>query len=110
MRTQIHARVTNTFRSGKTRPLSYRRQQLLQLARLIQDNLVALEDALITDLGRQRQETTVTETMPILLGSLHAAEKLEEWAKPEKPKVEAWRSSWDTTVYHVPKGAVLIIA
>ena len=31
---QIHARLRATFDSGKTLPLAYRRQQLLQLARL----------------------------------------------------------------------------
>lgn len=76
----------------------------------MQDNIVPLEDALLADLGKQRQESTLTELGPIILRSLHAAESLEEWAKPEKPKVEAWRSSWDTTVYHVPKGAVLLIS
>ena len=66
--------------------------------------------ALLADLGKQRQETTMCEITPIIVGSLHAAEHLEEWAKPEKPKVEAWRSSWDTTVYHVPKGVALLIS
>lgn len=77
---------------------------------MMQDNIVAWEDALLADLGKQRQETTVHELGPIISGSLEAAEHLEEWAKPEKPKVEAWRSSWDTTVYHTPKGVVLLIS
>lgn len=98
------------FKAGTTQPLSYRRHQLLQLARMMQDNVTALEDALLADLGKQRQESTVAEIIPIITGSLHAAENLEEWAKPEKPKVEPWRSSWDTTVYHAPKGVVLLIS
>lgn len=77
---------------------------------MIQDNLVAFEDAQLADLGKQRQETTVTELAPLIQGSLHAAENLEEWSKSVKPKVEAWRSSWDTTIYHVPKGVVLLIS
>lgn len=93
-----------------TRPLSYRRRQLLQLARMMQDNITALEDALLADLGKQRQESITGEIGPIITGSIHAAESLEEWTKPEKPKVEAWRSSWDTTVYRVPKGAALLIS
>ena len=77
---------------------------------MMQENIVALEDASLADLGKQRQETTVTELTPIIQGSINAAESLEEWAKPEKPKVEAWRSSWDTTIHHVPKGIVLLIS
>ena len=42
--------------------------------------------------------------------ALAAAEKLEEWTKPEKPEVEEWRSSWDTTIYKVPKGVAVIIS
>ena len=80
------------------------------MARMVQDNLTRLEDAQIMDLGKQRQETTLTELIPIFGGALRAAENLEEWTKPEKPKVEAWRSSWDTTIYHVPKGVALVIS
>ncbi|EMD34726.1 hypothetical protein CERSUDRAFT_116921 [Gelatoporia subvermispora B] len=107
---QTHARLLKTFRSGKTRPLAYRRQQLLQLARMIQENLPAIEEALIADLGKPRFESSVTDAGPIVGHALHAAEHLEEWAKPEKPTVEAWRSSWDTTIHHTPKGVALIIS
>lgn len=107
---QIYARVNATFRSGKTRPLSYRRQQLLQLARMIQDNHVAFEDAGYADLGKQRFEVATAECAPIIDFALRAAENLEEWAKPEKPQVQPWRTSWDTTIYHVPKGVALIIS
>ncbi|GJE99311.1 aldehyde dehydrogenase [Phanerochaete sordida] len=106
----IHARIIEYFSSGTTRPLSYRRRQLIQLARLVQENLVVIEDALLTDLGKQRQESTFTETGPIIQACITALNHLEEWAKPEKPQVEAWRASWDTTVYPVPKGVVLFIS
>ena len=99
-----------TFKSGVTRPLAYRRHQLLQLARLLQDNIVALENAALADLGKQRQECTVTELGPVVKACLWAAENLEEWTKPEKPRVEEFRSSWDATVYPVPKGVALIIS
>ena len=102
--------MTETFRAGTTRPLSYRREQLLQLARMMQDNIVPFEEALLADLNKQRQEAATSEINVIIQGSLHAVDNLEEWAKPEKPKVEAWRGSWDTTVYHVPKGVALLIS
>ncbi|OCH91266.1 aldehyde dehydrogenase [Obba rivulosa] len=108
--TEIHARLSKAFRSGKTRPLAYRRQQLLQLARMIQENLPAIEEALLADLGKPKFETSVTDAGPLVGNALYAVEHLEEWAKPEKPKVDAWRSSWDTTIYYTPKGVVLIIS
>ena len=106
---QIHARITEYFKSGATRPLPYRRRQLIQLARMVQDNLVAIEDALLDDLGKQRQESTLTESGPIVQACITALENLEEWTKPEKPMVEAWRTSWDVTIFHVPKGVGLFI-
>ncbi|KDQ59034.1 hypothetical protein JAAARDRAFT_206020 [Jaapia argillacea MUCL 33604] len=108
---EIHARLLRTFHSGVTRPLPYRRKQLLQLARLCQENHKALEDALYTDLAKPRLETTMAEISMIVGASISAADKLEEWATPDKPEVaEAWRASWDTTVYKTPKGVVCIIA
>ena len=101
---KIYKRLQNAFKTGITRPLAYRRHQLLQMARMMQDNYVAIEDALLHDLGRQRQEATTIESVLVMTAALNAAENLEEWNAPEKPKVDAWRSSWDTTVYHVPKG------
>ncbi|KAF7796343.1 hypothetical protein EIP86_007520 [Pleurotus ostreatoroseus] len=80
------------------------------LARLLQENVVPLEDAILADLGKQRQECTLCETGPLIESCLYAAEHLEEWTKPEKPQVEAWRSSWETTVFPVPKGVSLIIS
>ncbi len=107
---QIYARVAQTWKSGVTRSLDYRRRQLLQLARMIQENKTVWEDAVLADLGKQRQECVSTELGPTVHGALHAAENLEDWARPEKPKVDAWRQNWDATIYPVPKGTALIIS
>ncbi|KAI0341284.1 aldehyde dehydrogenase [Trametopsis cervina] len=106
----IYTTLHQTWKSRLTLSLSFRRHQLLQLARMIQDNTTAFEDAVLSDLGKQRQECASTELGPIVHGALHAAAHLEEWASPEKPEVEAWRKNWDATVYPVPKGVVLIIS
>lgn len=77
---------------------------------MVQENATALEDAVLADLGKQRLETASCESGPIVQEALRAAENLEEWTKPIKPKTEEWRSNWDTTIFPVPKGIVLIIA
>ena len=77
---------------------------------MMQDNIVPLEDAVLADLGKQRQECNVCEISPIITACLYAAENLEEWTKPEKPVTEPFRASWDATVYPVPKGVALIIS
>ena len=113
-RPQIHARLSTTFRAGTTRPLAWRRAQLLQLARLVRDNAPALERALAADLGRPRVETATME-LTLTMGSvLKSADALERWAAPEpRPPAserEAWCAGWGATVYREPKGVVLIIA
>jgi aldehyde dehydrogenase (NAD+) len=106
---RIYARLSKTFDSGKTLPLGYRRAQLLALARLTQENADALLDALNSDLGRHKFEGNFPEISPVVTGCIRSANSLEEWAKPEKPEVEDWRSSYDTTVYKAPKGIVINI-
>ncbi|TFK50470.1 aldehyde dehydrogenase [Heliocybe sulcata] len=106
-----YKRLCDTFHSGATLPLAYRRRQLLQLARMIQDNQTALEEAIFADLGKAKQEAVMSELAPIVSSALQAVDKLEEWNKVEKPEVhESWRSGWDTTIYIVPKGVCLIIS
>ncbi|KAJ7629993.1 Aldehyde/histidinol dehydrogenase [Mycena polygramma] len=105
-----YVELRKTFQENKTLPLEFRRAQLLQLARLFQENIVELTGAIYSDLGRHKLQTSMVEIGPVISAALHAAESLEEWHKPEKPQVEEWRASWDTTIYTVPKGVVLIIA
>ncbi|OCH96643.1 aldehyde dehydrogenase [Obba rivulosa] len=105
---KVHERLRKTFESGITRPLQYRRTQLLQIAHFIQDNWKAIEDAIISDYGRSRSE--MSELKTVFDHAIHAAQDLEEWSKPEKPKVEDWLAGWDPTIYPTPKGTVLIIS
>ncbi|KZT70410.1 aldehyde dehydrogenase [Daedalea quercina L-15889] len=106
---QIHERLRNNFRVGTTRPLNYRRRQLHQLGRLVQENLPALEAAVNEDLGKPRLEA-VTELNGLMSGIRYAIDNLEEWARPEKVEVvDDFKKEWDATVYKVPQGVVLVI-
>ena len=54
---QIHSELKKGFYSGKSKPISYRKYQLLQLAYLIKDNTEKFEEALRSDLGRPALES-----------------------------------------------------
>ena len=41
-----------SFKAGKARPIEYRKEQLLQLAYMVKENIPAFEVALAKDLGR----------------------------------------------------------
>lgn len=77
---------------------------------MVKEHQAEFEEALHSDLGKTRLEAISFEITPILEMCLNAIEKLDEWTTPQKPAVEEWKSTWDTTVYRVPKGASLIIA
>ncbi|KAI5118782.1 hypothetical protein M0805_005012 [Coniferiporia weirii] len=97
--------------AGVCRPLAYRRTQLLQLARLCQDNADALSDAIYADLGKPRLEFLAFELGSIVERCLLCAENLEEWSAPEcLPGLPERQSGWAPTVYKNPKGPVLAIS
>jgi hypothetical protein len=56
---QICARLKNAFKTGRTKPVQFRKQQLLALAYLLKDNTALLQRALASDLGRSDTETIV---------------------------------------------------
>ena len=102
--------MQSTFASGKTRPLSWRRQQLAQIAKLVQENEEMLLDAIHVDLGKPRVEVMVADMGPVVSFVVEALENLEEWVAAEKvDNVPAWQSNWGTAKYKMPKGKVLLI-
>ncbi len=101
-----------TFASGRTKAIPWRKQQLLQVARLAQDNAEAFVEALHKDLGKPRLETVLAEIGPIVERSIICAKKVAEWANDEDKsgEVEDWVRSWQPRVRKEPKGVALIIA
>jgi hypothetical protein len=56
---QIRDCLKNAFKTGRTKPVQFRKQQLLSLAYLVKDNTALLQQALASDLGRSDTETIV---------------------------------------------------
>ena len=56
---KIHRELRAGFKSGKSRPIAYRKYQLSQLAYLIKDNMERFQEALAKDLGRPHLESTM---------------------------------------------------
>jgi len=107
---KIRDELRATFRKGIPRPLAWRRHQLLQLARMVQENAEAFAESLAADLGRPKMEAYFAEVGVIVERSLICAEKLEEWTKPELVDVPDTVKSWRPTIHKSGKGTVLIIA
>lgn len=109
---EIRAELRRTFASGRTKSVAWRQQQLLQLARLIQENADAFADALNSDLGKPRFEVHLAEVSLTTERCIICAKKVAEWAADEdrSDQGEDWQKGWKQIVRKEPKGVALIIA
>lgn len=101
--------MRTAFLSGKTRSVEYRRDQLKQLAFLLQDNQDAIAHAVAQDLGRSKFETVFAELMLTVKETVHAVNKIKFWAKNERVDRGL---PWVFHRPHIrkePKGTVLVI-
>ncbi|THH14250.1 hypothetical protein EW146_g6054 [Bondarzewia mesenterica] len=106
----IRSELQKAFRSGKTRPIAYRKQQLLALAYLVKDNIKLFQEALAADLGRHFVETSVLELGSTLTDAKVAYDNVTKWSKTERA---SWSFNWflmKPTLRKEPKGVVLIIS
>ncbi|KAF9929380.1 Aldehyde dehydrogenase [Mortierella antarctica] len=100
-----------TFRSGHTRPLKFRRHQLEQLWRLLDDNTDQICEALYKDLRKHKNECILGELVPSKEEINDALEHLEEWAKDVKVTPALVNRVGVTCLKRKePKGSVLIIS
>jgi aldehyde dehydrogenase (NAD+) len=99
-----------TFRSGVTRPLSWRTAQLEGIGRMVVDHEPELLAAMAADFGKPRFEAWMSDLMPVVAEAAHAAKHLARWARPKAVwpgKANLPGRSWTVAE---PKGTVLVIA
>ena len=102
-------RLRETFRSGRTRPLSWRRAQLDAMQRMLEENDAAVAEALAADFDKPAQEVVLGETSLIHSEIRHARSRVERWSRPrrvETPPVAQPGRAW---VRPEPLGVVLVI-
>ncbi|KAJ7846850.1 hypothetical protein B0H14DRAFT_2583893 [Mycena olivaceomarginata] len=87
-------------------PSSGAKQQLLQLARMVQENAPAFTEAVSKDMSKPKTEMYFAEIVSIAQHSLVSAEKLDEWVKPTIVDVSDWQKPWSPTIYKSAKGAL----
>jgi len=108
--TEAIARARNAFESGKTRSMSFRKQQLENLLKLVDENEDAICNALKEDLNRPLYEAVTTEVGFVHNCIVDTLNNLDEWVKPEyKPKTLLTLLS-DAYVIKEPFGVCLVIA
>ncbi|KAH9836489.1 NAD-dependent aldehyde dehydrogenase [Rhodofomes roseus] len=107
---KIHRELGEVFQTGKTRSIAFRKQQLLQLCYLLQDNTERFQEALFSDLGRPREEAAYLELIGTLLEVKDAHDKVNKWAKTKKSPFHFLWGTLSPQTRKEPKGTVLIIS
>ena len=98
------------FDSDTSKDLSFRREQLLKLKRMMSDNEQAIIDALHKDLRKHEFEAYATEIGIVMVDIDKTLAKLNKWAKPRKVKTPPFHYVASSYIKPDPLGNVLIIA
>jgi aldehyde dehydrogenase (NAD+) len=103
------ARLRKTFASGRTRNIEWRKQQLLQLAKLMEENEDAIAKALAEDLDRNAAEAFIADVATTIGEAKYAAKKVRKWTRRKYLLLEMPQLPGRGWVEYEPYGTVLII-
>jgi len=102
-------RLRQTFASGRTRSVEWRKEQLHALERLMSDNESAVADALEKDLGRSPFEAWLADVASTTGEAAFAAKNVGKWMKRRYRLLELSQLPGRAWVEYEPYGTVLII-
>jgi aldehyde dehydrogenase (NAD+) len=107
----VVSRLRAGFRSGRTKPVAWRTDQLRRLRELLTSHGEELAAALHEDLGKSSTEAFRTEIDFTIREIDHTLEHLDGWLRPESAPVPAHLGA-DATAWtrYDPLGVVLVIA
>ncbi|MCW8108000.1 aldehyde dehydrogenase family protein [Alteromonas ponticola] len=106
---EVRRALNTCFHSGKTRALTWRKQQLEQLNKLLTENEQAIFDALKDDLGKSQTEAWLGEFGFLQSDIAHTLSNLEKWAAPRKVATPLVAQPGKSYLQAEPLGVVLII-
>lgn len=98
------------YKSGKTFDYSFRKQQLLNLKNMIEENVDFLSDALYKDYKKPETETYLTEIAWVLSEIKYMLKKLKSWMKKTKVKTSLFHFPAKSYIVNEPYGNALIIS
>jgi aldehyde dehydrogenase (NAD+) len=102
-------RLRQTFASGRTRDIEWRKRQLLQLAKLMEDNEPAIADALAQDLDRSPFEAFIADIATTVGEAKYAAKKVRRWTRRKYQLLELPQLPGRGWIEYEPYGTVLVI-
>ena len=101
--------LKTSFNEGKTKPLSWRKSQLLALKRLLLENENAIYDALKADLNKCKFESYVSEYQYVLKDIKQTVKHIAKWSKPRHVGTPILAQPGRSSIRPEPYGTVLIM-
>ena len=102
-------KLRDTFKTGRTRSLQWRKQQLQALERMMIENEAAIAAALEADLGRKPFEAWLADIASVAGEAKHAARNVRKWARRRYGMLEMSQLPGLGWVEYEPFGTVLVI-
>lgn len=97
------------FDSGVTRPLAFRRQQLLAFRDHLKKYEQEIYDALYTDLKKVPEESWFTENGLLMQEINHTLKHLRSWMQPQRVPTNLVNFPSASRLYPAPLGVVMVI-
>ncbi|WP_322858389.1 aldehyde dehydrogenase family protein [Mycobacterium europaeum] len=102
-------RLRKTFATGRTRDIEWRKRQLLQMAKLMEENEAAIADALAQDLDRSPFEAFIADVATTAGEAKYAAKRVRRWTRRRYQLLEMPQLPGRGWIEYEPYGTVLII-
>jgi aldehyde dehydrogenase (NAD+) len=103
------ARLRETFKTGRTRSLDWRKRQLRALERMMVENEETIAAALAEDLDRSPFEAWLADTAGTTLEAHYAYKNVKKWSRRKHRLLELAQLPGRGWVEYEPYGTVLII-
>ena len=108
--TNVADTLRSVYDSGRTRPLAWRKQQLVQMIRMLEENEADFLAALRTDLGKPAVEGFITD-IAFVTGEVKLMLKnLKKWNRAERVPTPIVTMPAKSVLMPEPLGVVLVIA
>nr|GEV80199.1 aldehyde dehydrogenase family 3 member F1-like [Tanacetum cinerariifolium] len=102
--------LRETFNSGKTRDISWRKEQLQGILSILKERESDICKALNQDLGKHHVEAYRDEIGTVTKSVNHALRNLKKWTSSKKAKMALASFPSNAKLVHEPLGVVLIIS
>lgn len=102
--------LRQTFETGRSRSLDWRRQQLSALVKMLTDNEALVFTALKSDLGKPATEAFASEISFVVAEAQRALKQLGRWSRPRPVAAGLVNQPGRANIAPEPLGVVLIMA